>query len=181
MSRTFYLKKFKRGVIVAPAKVHIKKLTEALRFFSYYDPETFRKFRSMKAILVYPGGGYESDFGLHGKERIWVCGTKSVTGSPVGYLASVLVHETWHLVQYNRGTKNYGARAERGAYLKQRRFLLKVGDKESVRWLDTVFKKKWWVHKTPDGKKTLHFPVSKPLRKFVDDYKTGKLKTKKIP
>lgn len=179
MSGGFYIKKFKKGIIVAPAKIHIKKLTDALYFFSYHDPKMFRKFRSMKAILVYPGKGSEREYGFHGDDKIWVCHSRLVRKSSVSYLASTLVHETWHLIQYDRGSKNYGDRAEKGAYKKQREFLVKVGNKEAAKWLDSEFKEKWWLYKMEDDKETLYFPSLEPLKKFIEDYKKGKLKIKK--
>ncbi len=42
------------------------------------------------------------------------------------HLASLLIHEAYHVTQYRKGVKNIDSRAERSAYMRQLNFLKKV-------------------------------------------------------
>ena len=85
-----------------------------------------------------------------------------------------------------RGIVEYGARAERGAYLVQRRFLSKVGKKFEVRWLDKEYKEQWWNTEKQDKKTGGGYDTEsvtdyrKLFPAFIRMYKQGKLKIQEI-
>ena len=170
--------------IIAPQKILMQKLTRALHLIYETDNNIFQKVLNIKHILIYPGKDY---YGVvFEKQRIFVDQPKTIQDSSVAYLASSLVHEAWHIDQYIRGIVEYGARAERGAYLVQRRFLSKVGKKFEVHWLDKEYKSQWWEPKgqskeTGGGYDTDSVTEYRKLfRVFIKLYKQGKLKIKDI-
>ena len=101
-------------------KNHFKKIERALNLIKTIDPALFRKVLKIKVILIFHGG--DDDYGEI-KNRIWVSHYKIFREITVTYLASLMVHEAWHIVQRERGAKNIASRTERGAYLVQKRFL----------------------------------------------------------
>lgn len=153
-------------------------MSRAVLFVKRNRPRTFKLIKSLDAILIYQKRGYENQ--LFYKERIWVCKTQTVLESSLAYLASLLVHEAEHLRQHDGGKRAFGSRAEGEAYRAQRRFLKSTGTKEEVMWLDSLYKKKWWVRRTSDGKATLFTRSQGPFNNFVALYLSKKLHTRPL-
>lgn len=165
------------GVIVAHDKKLIRKF---IRAFSVIDNvggiySSIRK--NIKTILVFPGKDYYTE--VFPQKKIWMCQPKTVRESSLEYLASLVIHEAWHIVQHKRGVKNIGSRGERGAYLVQRRFLALAKDRQSLRWLDKAYKEKWWLD-ADDNSETRpsdnQGDTRSSMLKFLKQYESGKLR-----
>ena len=169
-----YLFKNVYGIeVVAATDKEIEKIRKAIGFIKTRDLKSFNLFRRLKAILVLPEKDYDNQLFL--EEKVYVCQTGAILESSISYLASLFIHETRHLWQYNKGKHYYGNEAEKDAYSVQRKFLLKFRKKEEVEWLDKLFKEKWWVYKDKKGKKTLISPKTSLFVKFVSQYLSGKI------
>ncbi len=166
--------------IVFRVKNHFKKLKKALDLINAIDPCLFKKVLKIKAILIFHDG--DGDYGEI-KDRIWVNHYRVFRGITITYLASLMIHEAWHILQRERGVKNIASWAERGAYLVQKRFLLAANDKYSAKWLDRAYKEKWWLDKDEEHK-TRQVKDNTKARKtalgFLKQYQQGKLKIKAI-
>ena len=170
--------------IVAPQKALIQKLAYAFHLIHETDQNAFKKVLKIKHILIYPGNDYYG--AAYERQRIFIDQPKSIRDSSTAYLASSIIHEAWHIDQYLRGIVEYGARAERGAYLVQRKFLSKTGKKFEVRWLDKEYKGQWWNTEKQDKKTGGGYDTGsvtnyrKLFFAFIRMYKHGKLKIKEI-
>ena len=136
--------------IAATQKTVLEKLKRAVSFAVQHDIQSSRLVKRMRAILVYPRNGYDNE--LFRKSRIWVCEMKTIRESSTPYLASLLVHEGWHLAQFSRGVRNVHSRAERTAYKTQAKFLTAIGDKRGARWVGQQLRSRAWETKLPSGK-----------------------------
>lgn len=166
--------------VVFHVKNHFKKIKKALNLIKEIDSILFKKVLKIRAILIFHDG--DDDYSEI-KDCIWVNHYGTFREITITYLASLMVHEAWHIFQRERGVKNIASRAERGAYLVQKRFLLAVGDKYSAKWLDRAYKEKWWLDKDKEHK-TRQVEDNKKARKtafkFLKQYQQGKLKIKEI-
>ncbi|MEW5805537.1 MAG: hypothetical protein AB1721_02345 [Patescibacteria group bacterium] len=181
MKILFYKKTFLEIDFISPHKTHISKLIRSFKLIQVFDPLFFqKKIKLLKAVLVYPGNDYYSE--VFSRQRIWICQPKTIRESKLTYLASLGVHESWHIVQYLRGVKNIASLAERGAYLKQREFLVKAKDYSSVHWLDKVYKTKWWEDGgDPDTRVSDNqVLMRKKFLEFLKQYQTNQLRIKTI-
>lgn len=170
--------------VISQGKSHLKKIKQSLELIKNTDNLLFKKALRLKAILIFPGKSYYG--AVYEKERVFIDQPKSIVASSVPFFASSIVHEAWHVYQYARGTKKFDGRAERGAYLVQRRFLKKAGRKSELKWLDREYKVKWWRPEDTKDKKSTGYDnrgVEKSredFAEFLSRYKQGKLKTKNI-
>lgn len=165
--------------IVSQDKKHIVQFEKALLLIKKTDRRLFLKVVCLKAILIYPG---ENQYGaVYEKERIFIDQPKSMQKVSSSWLASILVHEAWHIDQYKRKIREFGVKTEKGAYLVQRRFLLKVGVKSEIKWLDKVYQSKWWESETKKAKNSQGYDKKSVEKnevafwKFMNQYKAKKL------
>jgi hypothetical protein len=163
--------------LVAKTKREIDALARALRLVKRRDPRTFRRFRLLAAILVYPRRGYDIAVYMADDPRVLVCESGTVLESSSAYLAGLLVHEVTHMVQWKRGERKHGTRIETEAYRIQRRFLEKVAATDEVEWLDKQYEGKWWV--TKSGKPNLGTATSVRHRKLLAAYRASALSFRK--
>lgn len=172
----YYQLLHKNSVIVAYDKKLIRKF---IRTFSLIDklggayPSICKNIRT---ILIFPGKDYYTE--VFTSKKIWMCQPKTVRESSLEYLASLVIHEAWHIVQHARGVKNISSRGERGAYLVQRRFLELAKDKQSLRWLDKAYKEKWWIDADENSEtrpSNNQEDTRSNMLKFLKQYKNGEL------
>lgn len=150
-------KKYKNIIIKANTKKEINNLVKAIQFVETHSKLYAKKLQTLELILVLQNNkDYEN--GLLVEYNIWICNNKTILECSTLYLASLLVHEARHLMQYDRKTfpgygkkpgmkrsKKLEQRLETDAYVVQRNFLKKLNyDTEG---LDKQFKEKWWLSK----------------------------------
>ncbi len=174
----WYQKTYRATDIISQNRNLLAKLRRAFMHIEKLNAQRFEFVHDIRCVLVYPGNDYYTE--MVASDGIWVVQPRTIRESSLNYLASLIVHEAWHSVQWSRGTRNVSSRAERGAYLKQREFLAAMRDAFSIRWLDKAYKEKWWEnadasHTTrPSGNQDA---VRSEILRLVRRYKNGKLKT----
>jgi|SRR6185437_7993485 len=172
-----YWRKVYGGIaLVARRKPDIKRIKNALQFLKRKSPEDFSFVeKNLRAILIVEGIGWYNE--MFAKQGFWVGGEGGIGLSDnkpqSGYLASLLLHEAEHVAQYRKYHRLYiGKKAERPAFLKQRKFLSKIGDEKRVRWLDEQWVSEWWKEYDTD---------ERPIRiahAFVERYEKGRVPLK---
>ena len=169
---------------ISKSKGHLRKIKKSLVLIQNTDILLFRKVLRLRLILVFPGDSY---YGVvFPGQRIYIDQPKAIRDSSIPFLASSIIHEAWHIDQHERGMRDFSGKAERGAYLVQRRFLTKTGSKREVKWLDREYGLKWWQPEdTAEKKQSGYDNVStnksvSEFRKLFKQYKQGKLKIEEI-
>lgn len=165
--------------VVSKNKEDIEKIRQAIHLIKKIDPRLFSKVLRLKAILIYPG---KNEYGaVYEKERIFIDQPKSINISSIQFLASSIIHEAWHIDQYFHGTRKFDGRAERGAYIAQRKFLKKTGTRFELNWLDRQYKSQWWKPESTEEKRDSGYDkigvgrANIEFWQFLNKYKEGKL------
>jgi len=155
--------------IVSSKRKEKKKIKDALTLASkFFDPRE----NPFVAIICLDRKGYDNLY--FPEKKIYILQKPTVIESSVEYLASLLVHEYAHFLQYSKKKKFTGDRAEKEAYERQKKFLKKFGSKDEVAWLDHLFKNEpWWKFKSRNGK-TFVSPKEKLFRKILRKYESEK-------
>lgn len=152
-------KKYKNITIKADTEKEVNSLIKALRFVDKNGKQYAKKLQTLELILVLQNNGdYENE--LLAEYSIWICNSKTILECSATYLASLLVHEARHLIQYDKNmfpgygkksqtkrSKNLEQKLEMDAYTAQRNFLKKLKLNREIEWLDKQFKEKWWLSK----------------------------------
>lgn len=171
----FFQKKINDINVVSSSKIYIKNIERTLKMLKELDGYNFIKVNKyLKIILIHPK--IKNCNFLSTKNKAWLTGYENFLNNDYDapYMASLLIHEVYHIVQYLSGHKNYGEKAERAVYLQQKKFLKKIKYDYAVDWLDNQYKNKWWKSMDKDKKS------SKKLHHLLDDYQNGKLILKKL-
>jgi hypothetical protein len=117
-------------IIESPSRAYVRKLDEALLYLSGQAFLARSKLPTLKKIIIQKKPGYRNQ--LFPYKRIWVSESSVINKNSVVYLASLLLHEIHHLMQYDRGVRNIQGRAERGAYHAQYKFLVEQGHRRDA-------------------------------------------------
>lgn len=179
MTKNVFYKKTRYGITcISPYKKSLNKIFNAVEIIKKIDRFYFNQVcKCLPNIFIVKGKSHFNGYFID--DRIWFSMAGGINEDHLIYLASLLVHESQHMVQANKGKKYFGARAEKGAYLVQRKFLMKVQDKELsdwfVNWLDKQFVQKWWVNYDKKIGKGENI-----FEKTLKDYKNKKLKLVKV-
>jgi hypothetical protein len=168
------LKQYKQsGIeITGEAVKDIKKIAEAVLFLES-DSTWKKKVRNLKQIIVHSKNSYDNELFYRG--AIWVCQRGTVREATIPYLASLIAHEIFHILQDKRGMDNINSRMEPAAYNAQIRFLEKYGTKRDVWWVSKLLKEKYWegqINMSRKGKEKIY--VS-PFLKCLDKVKRDKI------
>lgn len=162
---------------MSPSKNYFKKIHDSFELLKQYSKNNFDKVNKyLNVIIIHPKHKTYNQLIYKYKEKNWIVGYNIFADESFDplYIASLLIHETYHITQYLSGHKNYGEKAETAAYLQQRKFLKKVNYKTAVEWLDKHYKNKWW--KSMDKMSQ----IKKEFNKLFSDYKQNKIKIKLI-
>lgn len=87
-----------------------------------------KKALTFKEIKIRNIEGYDNE--LFPQKRLWLVDRFVIEKNTIDYIASLILHEVVHLLQYDRGVRNIDGRAERLAYTTQAKFLKKIGRPE---------------------------------------------------
>ncbi len=135
----FFKKRFEGIDLFAETIQEIDNIVLALKFIKKQNTDLFNGVKKIKAVIVHSNRGYDTE--LFPKEKVWLCQSGTILESSVEYMAGLFVHESQHVKQYENGNLKASPELEKEAYLLQRKFLLDVGDKHSVKWLDEQYEK----------------------------------------
>jgi hypothetical protein len=174
-NKKFYSKKISNILIISSSMKYFKKIEDSLKFLKKENDKSFYKVnRYLKIIFITDKVKFFNE--LFTKDRIWMTGYNIFNEKTYDfkYIASLFLHESHHITQYLSGHKNTGTKAEKMAYLIQRRFLKKIKYNDAVKWLDDQYKDKWWKLMNKDEKNKNYF------RKLLSLYKNKKLKIRNV-
>jgi hypothetical protein len=104
------------------------RLVAAFDLLTKTDVSIAKKALTLKEIKIRNVAGYDNE--LFPQKRLWLVDRLVIDKNTIDYIASLIVHETIHLLQYDRGVRNIDGRAERLAYTTQAKFLKKIGRPE---------------------------------------------------
>lgn len=104
------------------------RLVAAFDLLTKTDVSIAKKALTLKEIKIRNVAGYDNE--LFPQKRLWLVDKLVIEKNTIDYIASLIVHETVHLLQYDRGVRNIDGRAERLAYTTQAKFLEKIGRPE---------------------------------------------------
>ncbi len=179
LKKVFYKTIVRNINIVSQSKKHLLKTKKAIDLIFKIDPSFFDKEKILKVILIYPGN---TEIGcIFERERIYVNQPKHINQSSVLWWASTIMHESWHVHQFNYSPMITNGRAEYGAYRIQRKFLEKLKAWYEIRWLDKMQKEKWWKSEKTLFKKGVGYDAESrnamqlKFEKFVYLYMHNKL------
>jgi len=173
MKNVYYSKKIYNIEILASTKIEIDIIKKALLFIKTHAPQSFSRLKKLQAIIIYPNKDYNNI--LFPKENIYICQQGTIIESSMPYLASLLIHEAHHLLQYKKDQKHHGQKTEEEAYKAQRRFLKKYGTKAEVDWLDNLFKDEWWIKRDKKTKKIIYDKNDDILKNLLINYQKNKI------
>ncbi|MEX0877797.1 MAG: hypothetical protein WDZ40_02980 [Candidatus Spechtbacterales bacterium] len=139
-------------VVVFPSLEYYKKVEQAIRFLKRSDAQAFEKVKKhIDVIFIFSKKGWYNEIRQSRDGTKWgwlVEGSAIIDESyPYQFIASELIHEAQHVIQYKSARKYTDAQAEKGAYLVQLKFLKKIGYDNAAQWLYEFFKEKWWTEK----------------------------------
>jgi hypothetical protein len=162
------VKKYSNIQIVSNKSSYIQKIIKALKFIKKIDPKNFKKVNDnlQKIIITNISGTFGA---VYPKEQTFIITQDYVDKSHYKWLASCLIHEAHHIVQYKKGKRGYGYHFERGAYIVQKKFLKKANYELGIQWLEKEFKNKWWED----------FKKQKAIRKKFRDIVKQNINTEK--
>jgi hypothetical protein len=177
ISKNFFSKKKYNITCIAPRKKNISKIFKSIEYIKKIDKNSFKQVsNNLPTILIVPLKGHLNGFYI--KDNVWISASEGIDYDHMIYVASLLVHESHHMIQAKENKKYFGVKAEKEAYLKQKNFLLKIPNKKLrnwfVKWLDKQLNKKWWLeYKKYTSKKN-------PLDFYLGAYKKDELKIKPL-
>jgi len=129
----------------------ISKIEKALNKLRKVRPGLFEVFtKNIKTIKVLRDSDTDHNE-LIFKNRSYVI-NHSILESKTNYLVSLFAHEAKHVQQYLRGVKNIDSRAERMAYMIQKKALIELGETSLVKWLTGYYREKYCID---SGKKPI--------------------------
>ncbi len=159
--------------IVGSTLKDLKKVSEAILFLKK-DDVWGNKLNNLKKIIIHGKNSYDNE--LFHRGRIWVCQLGTVRESSVVYLASLIAHEIYHVLQRKKGMDNVNSRMEPAAYGAQIRFLKKYGTKRDVWWVSKLLKEKHWEGQIEINKKGENRVYVSPFLKYLKVVRNSKIK-----
>ena len=87
------------------------RLVAAFDLLTKTDVSIAKKALTLKEIKIRNVAGYDNE--LFPQKRLWLVDRLVIDKNTIDYIASLIVHETIHLLQYDRGVRNIDGRAER--------------------------------------------------------------------
>ena len=171
MKKKFLLFKLKTLSIIAPDEKVLQKIVDAIRLIKKTDPALYEKiFQRLQMIFVTYMTGGTNEFFM--PERIWFANKSVVTKNDLPWLASLIVHESFHATQFKDGAYilPFGEELEAPAIALQERFLKKVEGKRHGLSLPAALENKYWEAMDDDVRSFTHF------RNLLDLWSEGKLK-----
>lgn len=122
-----------------------QKICEAINLISQNEEKIFKKIlENLQALVIIDElASYNETFVEKG---VWVSGRKifveeSYTSE---YIASLLLHEAFHIDQYKRGVLYMGKEAETEALEFQKKFLRQIEYNHAIEWLKKQYEGEWW-------------------------------------
>lgn len=111
--------------IIGSHKKEINKIKQAINFVKNNYTEYYDDFRYLTKIVIKDARGYNNEY--FAKKKMWEVNKSIIIKNDIKYLASLLIHETYHGKQYyEMGKKNNNREDELAAYEYQIKFLNEI-------------------------------------------------------
>ena len=155
--------------VIAPDEVALRKIEDALRLIKKTDAVLYQKiFERLQMIFVTNKMGGTNEFFM--PEKIWFANKSVILKNDLPWLASLIVHESFHATQFKNG--NYilplGEELEKPAIAHQERFLKKIEGKSGSSALKSAYERKYWEAAYED---TSSFTYFRNLLDLLNDKK----------
>lgn len=175
MKKNFLIKKIKSLSIIAPNKLLINRVVDAINLIKKIDSKEYEHiFSRLKIIFITNKNGYTNEFFM--PERIWLANKSVINNNDLKWLASLIIHEAFHATQFKNGKYilPFGEKLEKPALKLQEKFLKKCDDIFFKKDINKVYKEKYWAEMSEDIKSYSYF---RNLLYFLEQ---NKLKIRKI-
>ncbi|PIS13371.1 MAG: hypothetical protein COT67_02270 [Candidatus Tagabacteria bacterium CG09_land_8_20_14_0_10_41_14] len=172
MKKDFLHTKIKTLEIIASQKNLLKKIREALSLIKKTDIKEYdRLFSRLNTIFITNKNGYANEFFM--PEKIWFANKSVILKNDINWLASLIVHESFHATQFKNGKYTIPLnKLEKPALKLQAEFLEKLEGKKSKKDIDRVSKEKYWNKMSKDKNSFAYF------RNLLNLYENRKLDLK---
>lgn len=175
MRTDFFISKISnRVVVVSPDSKINSKIKEAFSTIKKVDKAEYKKVLSrLKIVFVTRKRGNTNEFLMPHKH--WFANRTLIEKSDVVWLASLLVHESFHATQFKKGKYilPLGKRIEAPAIKYQEKFLAKA-NKEDSHLPAKALKEKYWENYDKDNRDYTYF------RNLLNLYEKKALGLKKV-
>lgn len=158
MKKKFLSLKIKTLKIIAPEEAPLRKVSEALRLIKKIDPMIYEKiFDRLNIIFVTNKTGGTNEFFM--PEKIWFANKSVIIKNDLPWLASLIVHESFHATQFKNGEYilPFGEQLEKPAIALQERFLKKLEGKQGSASLESAYEGKYWKGMDNDASSFAYF------------------------
>ncbi len=170
MKKDFLAIKIKSILVIAPEKFLLKRIVDALNLIKKTDLKEYKNLFSRISVIFVTNlkGGNNMPFF---PEKCWFV-NKSMIKRDLVYLASVILHEGFHTVQFENGeyTSLSKEKIEKDAIEFQANFLKKLKDYNSIAWIRRCLREKYWIKLLNDRVSQAYF------RNLLNLLKVGELK-----
>lgn len=172
MRKNFLSTKIKSIVIIAPEKFLLKKIENSFFLIKKTDVEKYNNiFNNLNVIFITNKNGYTNEFFM--PEKIWFTNKSLIKDSDLNWLASLIIHESFHATQFKNGEYILPLeKLEKPATKMQQKFLYKLKDYNAVKDIKTTLKKEYWKKMDEDKKSFVYF------RNLLNLFEDKKIKLK---
>lgn len=158
MKKKFLSIKIKTLTIIAPEEASLCKVRDALRLIKKIDPSVYEKiFGRLNMIFVTNKAGGTNEFFM--PEKIWFANKSVVMKNDLPWLASLIIHESFHATQFKNGkyVLAFGEQLEKPAIALQKRFLKKFEEGGGSASLQSAYTGKYWEEMNDDVSSFVYF------------------------
>jgi len=157
MRKNFLSTKIKSIVIITPEKSLSKKIKDSFLLVKNTDTKEYNNiFNNLNIIFVTNKNGYANEFFM--PEKIWFINKSLVKNNNLNWLASLIIHESFHATQFKNGKYILSLdKLEKPATKIQQKFLYKLKDYSAVKDVKTTLKKEYWKEMNEDKKSFIYF------------------------
>ena len=168
MRKNFLSIKIKSIVIIAPEKSLLKKIKDSFLLIKKIDAKEYNNiFNNLNSIFITNKNGYTNEFFM--PEKIWFVNKSLIKNSDLNWLASLIIHESFHATQFKNGKYILPLeKLEKPATKIQQKFLYKLKDYSAVKDVKTALKKEYWEKMNEDKKSFVYF---RNLLNFLENKK----------
>lgn len=158
MKKDFLSIKIKTLIVIAPNETTLQKVKDAFQLIEKTDILLYQKiFSRLRMVFVTNKTGGTNEFFM--PEKIWFANKSVILKNDLPWLASLIVHESFHATQFKNGEYilPFGEELEKPAIALQDRFLKKIEGKSGSSVLQSAYKEKYWEAMDNDASSFTHF------------------------
>lgn len=172
MKKEFLSTQIKSIIIIGPEKSLLKKIKDSFLLIKKTDIKEYNNIlNNLNVIFITNKNGYTNEFFM--PEKIWFTNKSLIKDSDLNWLASLIIHESFHATQFKNGKYILPLnKLEKPATKIQQKFLYKLKDYSAVKDVKTTLKKKYWEKMNEDKNSFVYF------RNLLNLFEDKKIKLK---